>query len=564
MVKKKKNQITSINAMNRLRLINDKLHAKKVPLHVLKLLKFVNMLLKSQESNTINGGGFMDWLLNPIGSLLGSVFGDSVKKGYDDVASLPTQIIQEVPFAGKVLKYVAPEADLAIALAPLGKYMYGTNTNQWLTNALGDYNQDPGYTVDEKTGLTLGELQPYIDWLNSGKQGKNPLDLINNISSNLEDEYEQLPETLTPYEPYSVPNINQSFYNSSGEFIETPPALQFPSVYPDLRDKAQSLSNYLLFCQKDTSSLIKGEYDSIVNIGQPNIWMSFPNNDNIEGGGEKWDKFKKYAIPIGTAALAIGAAYAGHKHYKGRNPSEFIPSSSTTSSSTSSSPSSLLREEIPTDPQERFKFMNIKKDEFLANRELEYQAKRRMQEQASAQASALALKAVKQADAKKAYDSATLRASNSIPVSNAADEGDRLRAKNALPIPKSGVQQIQQVPEQLGVAPPPRSRGRPKGIPQIQQVQEQLTPPRSRGRPKGSFKKNNNDITGDGHMDYLPLALQSILFGDQVYDTIKTYRDENASKGRKAIKTINTVLKGMNLNKNYDTFKKKSISRKLK
>ena len=216
------------------------------------------------------------------------------------------------------------------------------------------------------------------------------------------------------------------------------------------------------------------------------------NEDNeIQGNGEKWDKFKKYAIPIGATALALGALYAGHKHYKGQHhpsASVFIPSTTT-----SSSPSSLLREEIPTDPQERFKFMNIKKDEFLANRELEYRANRRMQEQAlaSAQASAQAEQAVK-AEAKKAYDSAVLRASHSIPVSNAADAGDRLRAQNTAPIPKSGEPQIQELPEQLGVAPP-RSRGRPKGIPN----------PKG-GRPKGSLNKgkknDNDDISGLGKL----------------------------------------------------------------
>ena len=213
------------------------------------------------------------------------------------------------------------------------------------------------------------------------------------------------------------------------------------------------------------------------------------NEDNeIQGNGEKWDKFKKYAIPIGATALALGALYAGHKHYKGQHhpsASVFIPSTTT-----SSSPSSLLREEIPTDPQERFKFMNLKKDEFLANRELEYRANRRMQEQADAraQASAQAEQAVK-AEAKKAYDSAVLRASHSIPVSNAADAGDRLRAQNTAPIPKSGEPQIQELPEQLGVAPP-RSRGRPKGIPN----------PKG-GRPKGSLnksKKNDDDMSGNG------------------------------------------------------------------
>ena len=213
------------------------------------------------------------------------------------------------------------------------------------------------------------------------------------------------------------------------------------------------------------------------------------NEDNeIQGNGEKWDKFKKYAIPIGATALALGALYAGHKHYKGQHhpsASVFIPSTTT-----SSSPSSLLREEIPTDPQERFKFMNLKKDEFLANRELEYRANRRMQEQAeaSALASAQAEQAVK-AEAKKAYDNAVLRASHSIPVSNAADAGDRLRAQNTAPIPKSGEPQIQELPEQLGVAPP-RSRGRPKGIPN----------PKG-GRPKGSLnksKKNDDDMSGNG------------------------------------------------------------------
>ena len=270
------------------------------------------------------------------------------------------------------------------------------------------------------------------------------------------------------------------------------------------------------------------------------------DGNEIEGNGEKWDKFKKYAIPIGATALALGALYAGHKQYKGQtNPSVYIPSSSTTASAISEIP------DIPTDPQERTNFMNVKRDEFLANNRLERLAQRQSQAQADALEQQQQLqrdinvKALQkgQERTKALYDSAVLRASHSRPVSNAADADDRLRAQHTAPIPKSGVPQIQELPEQLGVAPPrsgdtaqrirvrnmaralasgddsnltPDQKQSIKGLREVrdemQAEQLGVAPPRSRGRPpgipnpkggrpKGSLnksKKNDDDMSGNG------------------------------------------------------------------
>lgn len=43
------------------------------------------------------------------------------------------------------------------------------------------------------------------------------------------------------------------------------------------------------------------------------------HGEEIHGKGEKWDKFKKIAIPILATAAAVGAAYAGHKAYQNNN-----------------------------------------------------------------------------------------------------------------------------------------------------------------------------------------------------------------------------------------------------
>ena len=39
----------------------------------------------------------------------------------------------------------------------------------------------------------------------------------------------------------------------------------------------------------------------------------------MTGGGEKWDRFKKIAVPILATAAAVGAAYAGHRAYQNNN-----------------------------------------------------------------------------------------------------------------------------------------------------------------------------------------------------------------------------------------------------
>jgi hypothetical protein len=43
------------------------------------------------------------------------------------------------------------------------------------------------------------------------------------------------------------------------------------------------------------------------------------HGEEIHGKGEKWDKFKKIAIPILATAAAVGAAYAGHRAYQNNN-----------------------------------------------------------------------------------------------------------------------------------------------------------------------------------------------------------------------------------------------------
>ena len=263
--------------MIRLRHVVSRLNHKKIPLRLAPVLKHANNLLKHEE---IHGGAWYNWLLNPIGSTIGALFGDSAERGYNDVAALPTQVIQEVPAVGETLKYFFPDAALAVALAPLGKYMYGDNTNQWLTRGLGDSNQDTGYTVDPETGLGLsvGEIPDYLSWVKKRGQPPSGQDFIDALSDKLEQENVHIEDLsgFDAYAPYSVTGVDTLVYDANGNILQTPQALRFPSVMPDSREKAKSVREFLLTTERRAEKVMHRETESVIDAQAPYAWLNFP------------------------------------------------------------------------------------------------------------------------------------------------------------------------------------------------------------------------------------------------------------------------------------------------
>ena len=247
----------------KLRHVVNKLNHRLVPVHMSRILKNANYILKQEE---IKGGGFMNWLLNPFGSTIGAIFGDEAEKGYNNVAAFPMQVIQEVPGASQLLTYMFPEADIATKLAPLGKYMYGDDTNQWLTKSLGPLNQDSGYKVDDDDQQET----------NTDTQALSGQAFIDTLTEKLESEALKYPlETMSANDPYSFPQLTPQ-YDAYGNVIPMAKALRYPFIFPDLRDAAKSVKDHMLYTERNADHLMHKQYQYTVDERKPYAFLDFP------------------------------------------------------------------------------------------------------------------------------------------------------------------------------------------------------------------------------------------------------------------------------------------------
>ena len=233
----------------------DKLYRQKLRPEERYIVSKANDLLKHQE-------------------IVGSGFFSSLWDGIKNVMSLPTQLLNEVPFLKTAVGFAFPAASLALAAAPLGKFIYGTNTNTWLTDALGDFNSDPDYKGSDKQPQQKQQQQqqaPSGIFTGEGIANKFVTDLTGKLSMMLDSS-----QVDTPYMPYNVPNINSGYFDSQGNYISTPDALKFPKFIGDFREKAKSLREYLIHTEQTANNLRTNEYKILMANQQPYRFLDFP------------------------------------------------------------------------------------------------------------------------------------------------------------------------------------------------------------------------------------------------------------------------------------------------
>ena len=284
----------------------------KNPLHR-KILEFSKEALKREE---MRGAGFWDDLWGGIKNSL----------------ALPAQVIQEVPFVREVLSFAFPEAKEVLKLVPqFTKYIYGDDTNLWLTDLLGDFNQDKKYKSSDdlkknKKGSQEAEVYNYNDDYTNYNQYDNMVS--NSVLLNLENarkqkamteqekldaqkmsiygENERYTEKLarelehidqitpqasdTPYEPYAVPVFNPVSYDKEGKVIPLDNALRFPMVYNfSNTDQPKNLQEYLLSCGVAGKDFSIREFGNVVTNQRPYAFLDYP----INGGSIKKIDYSK-------------------------------------------------------------------------------------------------------------------------------------------------------------------------------------------------------------------------------------------------------------------------------
>jgi len=246
------------------------------PLHR-KIVDFSKEVLKGEE---MRGGAWYDDLWD----------------GVKDVLAFPSQIINEIPFVKEGIEAVFPEAAPILEFAPkIAKYIYGDDTNVWLSDMLsdipvvGDIRSDKSYKTSNDLGRT--------NWFN-GKESDQQL-LQRELDKQKAEIYgeeatQRLADTVqyidqitpqqsdTPYEPYAVPTYNPVRYNEKGEVIPIDSALRFPMVYNySNTDQPKNLHDFLLYSGVAGKDFSRREFGNVVKNQRPYAFLDFPLN----GGG---------------------------------------------------------------------------------------------------------------------------------------------------------------------------------------------------------------------------------------------------------------------------------------
>ena len=229
----------------------------KNPLHR-KIYNFAKELLKQEE---IHGAGF--W--------------DDAWTGIKNVLAFPSQVIQEIPFAKDIVGMIFPESVPILNLVPqFTKYIYGDDTNLWLTDFLadapivGDIRADKGYKSSKELGRDEARETSAI----YGERHTSDLaDTIQYIDQTTPQQSD------TPYEAYAVPTYSDVNRNAQGDVIPLDVPLRFPMVYNyDEGREPKSLHDHLISQGVAGKDFAIREFGNVVENQRPFAFLDFPLN----------------------------------------------------------------------------------------------------------------------------------------------------------------------------------------------------------------------------------------------------------------------------------------------
>jgi hypothetical protein len=237
------------------------------------VIRLVKHLLKKEE---IHGNGFWDSVWDGM-KWAGNKFVDTL--------ALPSQILNQIPFAKEAAEAFAPELAPVFEFVPgIAKYIYGTNTNQALTDLLGDFSKDKDYkTTAQKeaeakakipstpipttTPIPLAPTAP-INPVDAKKYTEN----LDNIVAHIQQQYDASPSYVSPVKR-----------DEEGNVIGLDFPLRFPMVYNyDENSKPMYLQDFLVNNGTAGKNFAQEEFGSTVLNQSPYAFLDFPiNGGNI-------------------------------------------------------------------------------------------------------------------------------------------------------------------------------------------------------------------------------------------------------------------------------------------
>jgi hypothetical protein len=241
------------------------------------IIRFVKDMLKKEE---IHGNGF--W---------GDAW-DFVKSGLNkakDVLALPSQILNQVPFAKDIATFIAPEFAPVFDIMPsIAKAVYGTDTNQVLTDLLGGLSADKDYkTTAQKQAeaelknpinISIPPIRPpkpnfdYVEKKYTPQEATTHTDNLDKIVEHIQEQYSMAPSYTSPLSR-----------DSSGEVMGLDMPLRFPMIYNyDENNKPMYLQDFLISMGTAGKNFAQEEFGNTVMNQKPYAFIDFPiNGGNI-------------------------------------------------------------------------------------------------------------------------------------------------------------------------------------------------------------------------------------------------------------------------------------------
>lgn len=235
----------------------------KNPLHR-GIIKFTKDMLMNEEKH---GNGF--W--------------SKAWSGIKDGLALPAQLINQVPFLKEGLDFAFPELAPVFEIIPkVQQRIYGNDTNQWLTDFLGDASSDTYYK---------GSNQPEEEEEEPTQQA--PVSRVQpDIASKelLNNQYTEKLDNVVE----SISNTNEppvaTTYDNKGRVIGLDDALKFPLIYNyDENNKPQYLQDFLIQNGVAGRNFSRNEFGNTYESQEPYAFLNHPLN----GGNIRKIDFKR-------------------------------------------------------------------------------------------------------------------------------------------------------------------------------------------------------------------------------------------------------------------------------
>jgi hypothetical protein len=224
----------------------------------------------------------------------GAGFWDDLWQGTKNVLAFPAQVIQEVPFLKEAVGFIFPEAKPILEFVPqFTKYIYGEDTNLWLSDMLsdvpviGDVRSDKGYKTSKELGKDNVNNESVKELFTDEykKELSNEYDYENqrhtlDLAKTLQYIEEITPRQIeTPYEPYAIPTYNPVHYDSQGNIVPVDDALRFPMIYNyQNTDQPKNLQDYLISNGVAGKDFSIREFGNVIANQKPYAFLDFPLN----------------------------------------------------------------------------------------------------------------------------------------------------------------------------------------------------------------------------------------------------------------------------------------------